>query len=94
MKPEQIFTLWLDSLREEQEHTVSTAQREEYESMISYLLAIPIQDSYQVYIWRLEGCEWHRSLTLEDMLYYLREGSLVLPDLESEGPATLDHIDI
>ena len=90
----QLRKVWLDSIREEREHCISAPQKEEYASMISSLQNIPLQDSYQVIIWRLEGCEWHKSITLEDMQYYIKEGSLVLPDLEDYGPATLDHIDI
>jgi hypothetical protein len=85
---------WISSIREEQEHTKSTPQKEEYASMISYILDMPIQDGYQVIVWRLEGVEYHKHMTLESMQYYIKEGSLVLPDLEDYGPATLDHIDI
>ena len=85
---------WIASIREEQDHTESTAQKEEYASMISYILSLPIQDSYKVIVWRLEGVEYHKRMTLSAMQYYIKEGSLVLPDLEDYGPATLDHIDI
>lgn len=90
----QLRDTWIDSIREEQEHTTSAPQKEEYASMISYLLALPIQQTYQVIIWRLEGVEYHKQMTLKNMQYYIKEGSLVLPDLERYGPATLDHIDI
>ena len=55
---------------------------------------MPIQDGYKVIVWRLEGVEYHKRMTLSAMQYYIKEGSLVLPDLEDYGPATLDHIDI
>tara|TARA_R100000664_G_C2754186_1_gene141724 strand:- start:400 stop:711 length:312 start_codon:yes stop_codon:yes gene_type:complete len=85
---------WYKSILEEQEHTKSEPQKQEYQSMIDYVLALPEQETYQVIIWRLEGVEYHKHMTLERMQYYIKEGSLVLPDLESYGPATLDHIDV
>tara|TARA_R100001509_G_scaffold111424_1_gene66916 strand:+ start:1406 stop:1702 length:297 start_codon:yes stop_codon:yes gene_type:complete len=90
----QLLKIWLDSIREERAHCISAPQKEEYASMISYLQSIPLQDSYQVIIWRLEGVEYHKQMTLKNMQYYIKEGSLVLPDLESYGPSNLDHIDL